>query len=98
VAYWQFTTSLVLLGIGWNFCFIGATSLLTQDAVAKGKVQGLNDLLVFFTVGITALASGQLHYYLGWQAISVYVIPVILCVSAILLWSFFKQRGTPATA
>jgi MFS family permease len=90
MAYWQFTTSLVLLGIGWNFCFIGATSLLTQDAVAKGKVQGLNDFLVFFTVGMTALTSGQLHHYLGWRAISVGVIPVILCVSAILLWSFFK--------
>jgi MFS family permease len=98
VAYWRFTTSLVLLGIGWNFCFIGATSLLTQDTVAKGKVQGLNDLLVFFTVGMTALASGQLHHYLGWRAISVSVIPVILCVAAILLWSFFKQRGVSATA
>lgn len=93
VAYWQFITSLVLLGIGWNFCFIGATSLLTQDAVARGKVQGLNDLLVFFTVGMTALASGQLHHYLGWWAINVYVIPVILCVAALLLWSFFKQKG-----
>ncbi len=92
VAYWQFLTSLVLLGIGWNFCFIGATSLLTRDAVAKGKVQGLNDLLVFVTVAITALISGQLHHYLGWQAISLYVIPVILLVTIILFVSLVRQR------
>ena len=92
VAYWQFLTSLVLLGIGWNFCFIGATSLLTRDAVAKGKVQGLNDLLVFLTVAITALISGQLHHYLGWQAISLYVIPVILLVTIILFVSLVRQR------
>jgi len=92
VAYWQFMTSLVLLGIGWNFCFIGATSLLTRDAVAKGKVQGLNDLLVFVTVAITALISGQLHHYLGWQAISLYVIPVILLVTILLFVSLVRQR------
>jgi len=91
-AYWQFTTSLILLGIGWNFCFIGATSLLTQDAVAKGKVQGLNDLLVFFTVGMTALASGQLHHYLGWRAINLTVIPVILIVMFILLTSIVRRK------
>ncbi len=92
VAYWHFLTSLVLLGIGWNFCFIGATSLLTRDAVAKGKVQGLNDLLVFVTVAITALISGQLHHYLGWQAISLYVIPVILLVTIILFVALLRQR------
>ncbi len=92
VAHWQFLTSLVLLGIGWNFCFIGATSLLTRDAVAKGKVQGLNDLLVFLTVAITALISGQLHHYLGWQAISLYVIPVILLVTIILFVALLRQR------
>ena len=90
--YWQFLTALILLGIGWNFCFIGATSLLTEDTTAKGKVQGLNDFLVFFTVGVTAVLSGQLHHRLGWEAINLYAIPVILFVAAILIWAMVKKR------
>lgn len=96
IEYWQFLTSLVLLGIGWNFCFIGATSLLTRDAVARGKVQGLNDLLVFTTVSLTAVVSGQLHHYLGWQSINLYVIPVILLVTVILSVSLVRQRRAHA--
>jgi MFS family permease len=92
IEYWNFVTSLVLLGVGWNFCFIGATSLLTRDAVARGKIQGLNDLLVFMTVAATAMVSGQLHYYLGWEAINLYVIPVILLVTLILIVSLVRQR------
>ena len=90
--YWQFVVSLILLGVGWNFCFIGATSLLTDDNTAKGKVQGLNDFLVFCTVGVTALVSGQLYYRLGWSAINLYVIPVILVVTFTLFWSLLKRR------
>lgn len=90
--YWHFITALVLLGFGWNFCFIGATSLLADDTAAKGKVQGLNDLLIFCTVGLTAIISGQLYHYLGWAAINLYVIPVILFVAFILIFSIFRQH------
>ncbi len=96
--YWQFIVSLVLLGVGWNFCFIGATSLLTADTVAKGKVQGLNDLLVFCTVAVTALVSGQLYHRLGWAAVNLYVIPVILCVTFTLLLCVIKQQGKDKAA
>lgn len=98
VEYWHFLTSLVLLGLGWNFCFIGATSLLTRDAVAKGKVQGLNDLLVFATVAVTALVSGQMHHYLGWQSINAYVVPVIVVVMIVLALSLFRQARLQASA
>lgn len=94
VAYWQFMLSLILLGIGWNFCFIGATSLLTEDTTAKGRVQGLNDLIVFFTVGLTALVSGQLHHRVGWEALNLGVIPVILLVMGLMLWT--GSRRSPA--
>jgi MFS family permease len=98
VAYWHFITALVLLGIGWNFCFIGATSLLTGGAAARGKVQGLNDLLVFTTVAATALVSGQLHHHYGWQAINGFVIPVIVAVMLVLVWSVFRLRRLQAPA
>ena len=89
--YWQFLVALVLLGVGWNFCFIGATTLLAEVTTARGRVQGLNDFLIFFTVAITAIVSGQLHHWVGWAAINIYVIPVILVVLIILLWAWFRQ-------
>lgn len=96
--YWQFVTSLVLLGVGWNFCFIGATGLLTSDTADKGRVQGLNDLLVFCTVALTALISGQLYHRLGWAAVNLYVIPVILAVTFTLSLFLLRQRKARSAA
>ena len=55
----NFWTALVLLGLGWNFMFIGSTTLLTEcyRPAEKARAQGLNDLLVFGTVALTATSS-----------------------------------------
>lgn len=90
--YWHFLSALIMLGIGWNFCFIGATSLLAERTAARGKTQGLNDFLVFTVVGMTAVMSGQLHHRLGWEAINLYTIPVILVVMAVLLAAAVRER------
>ncbi len=62
----NFLLGLCLLGVGWNFLFIGATTLVTESyrPSEKAKTQGLNDLLVFGTVALTALVSGFLHAHL----------------------------------
>lgn len=96
--YWQFLAALVLLGVGWNFCFIGATTLLSEVTTARGKVQGLNDFLIFFTVAITAIVSGQLHHRVGWEAINMYVVPVILVVMVALFWAWFRQGAVQPAA
>ena len=68
-SYVHFFTSLVLLGIGWNFTFIGATQLvsLTYRPQEKGKVQGMNDFLVFTTAAIASLFAGQTVETIGWM-------------------------------
>lgn len=78
-AYWHFWCALVALGIGWNFTFIGATSLLTTAyrPAEKAKVQGMNDFLVFgFSAGGSLLA-GQLQTQLGWGLLNLVMLPAI---------------------
>ena len=83
----HFAVGLLLLGVGWNFMFLGATTLLTAcyAEAEKAKVQGLNDFLVFAAVSISATASGALHHLLGWQALNLLVVPGLLLVAGIAL-------------
>ena len=78
-SYVHFFTSLVLLGIGWNFTFIGATQLvsLTYRAEEKGKVQGMNDFMVFTTAAIASLFAGQTVETIGWMWVNLISLPLI---------------------
>ena len=78
-SYVHFFTSLVLLGIGWNFTFIGATQLvsLTYRPQEKGKVQGMNDFLVFTTAAIASLFAGQTVETIGWMWVNLISLPLI---------------------
>ena len=84
----HFSSALVLLGLGWNFLFIGSTTLLTESyqPAEKAKVQGVNDLLVFATVAMTATSSGALHHALGWSAMNTVVLPFIMLSMIATLW------------
>ena len=79
-SYVHFFTSLVLLGIGWNFTFIGATQLvcLTYRAEEKGKVQGMNDFVVFTTAAIASLFAGQTVETIGWMWVNLISLPLIV--------------------
>ncbi|MGI9509327.1 MAG: MFS transporter [Geminicoccaceae bacterium] len=84
----QFWTALFMLGIGWNFMFVGGTSLLTTTyrPVEKAKVQAINDLIIFATAAFASLSSGILHHLIGWQAVNLSMIIPILAVLAAILW------------
>jgi MFS family permease len=83
----RFLAGLFLLGVGWNFMFVGATTLLTEcySPAEKARVQGLNDLVLFTTVAASATLSGFLHDAIGWQAMNLVVVPALLAVLAVLL-------------
>lgn len=90
----NFFGALVLLGIGWNFGFIGATTMLS-DAHApheRGRVQGLNDLIVFGCVTLASLASGGLmncsggSAVEGWNAVNLAMLPLLALAGASLIW------------
>ena len=84
----NFWVSLILLGIGWNFGFIGATAMLTETytAAEKSKAQGANDLILFSSVAFASLMSGQTLNAWGWEAINWMVFPVIIACLLGLLW------------
>lgn len=93
-----FFSALALLGVGWNFLFIGGTTLLTQcyTPAEKAKTQGLNDFLVFGSVAIGTLMSGVTLAEFGWTAINLGVTPLILLTLGATVW--FKYRRQPVTA
>jgi MFS family permease len=84
----HFWLALVLLGLGWNFLFIGGTTLVTEAYLPaeKAKTQGLNDFFVFGMVALTALTSGVLHQWLGWLTLNIVVVPMIVAALISVLW------------
>lgn len=89
----HFALALTILGLGWNFLFIGGTTLLTDAYMPeeKEKVQGCNDLLVFGTVVLTAFFSGTVQHLIGWTAVNAaLILPACLVVAAVI-WLRQKQ-------
>ncbi|WP_333684480.1 MFS transporter [Pontibaca methylaminivorans] len=101
IALENFMLALVLLGIGWNFGFIGATSLLaaSHDESERGRVQGMNDLIVFGGVTLASLASGGLMNCSGgtpvegWTAVNLAMLPALVLAASALIWLAFQPRG-----
>jgi MFS family permease len=99
VELYQFFGALVLLGIGWNFGFIGATALLTQShsVEERGRVQGMNDFFVFGCVTVASLASGFLmssgaDVVSGWNAVNIAMVPFLALAGAALIWLALRPR------
>ncbi len=96
----NFFGALVLLGLGWNFGFIGATSMLAgaHTAEERGRVQGLNDLLVFGFVTLASLSSGGLMNCAGgdaeqgWAAVNIAMLPLLTLAGGTLLWLRLRHR------
>lgn len=96
----NFFVALILLGLGWNFGFIGATTLLTASHTQqeRGRMQGLNDLLVFGGVTFASLASGGLmncsggNPAEGWQAVNLAMIPFLVLAGCALIWLVLRPR------
>jgi MFS family permease len=77
---WQFWTALILLGLGWNFAFIGATAIIAQcyTPEEKGRAQGFHDFVLFSSVAFASLMSGAVYNGWGWEALVRIVLPVAL--------------------
>ncbi|HEV7372969.1 MFS transporter [Arenibaculum sp.] len=90
----SFWPALILLGIGWNFLFVGATTLLTETyrAAEKAKVQGMNDFLVFTAVAVSALSSGTVHALAGWATVNLVLLALTGVVACVLLWLMGVRR------
>ena len=90
----HFSVALILLGLGWNFGFIGATAMLTaaHTPEERGRVQGMNDFAVFGLVCVASLASGGLMNctggdpVAGWTAVNLAMAPFLAAAGAALIW------------
>jgi len=84
----NFWLSLVLLGVGWNFGFVGATTMVTDchTPEERGKVQGANDFLIFGSTASASFFSGTLVSAAGWHVMNWLIFPAILAVLVPLLW------------
>ncbi|MCO5146475.1 MAG: MFS transporter [Aquamicrobium sp.] len=94
----NFFVSLILLGFGWNFGFIGATAMITDchTPEERGKVQGANDFIVFGTVAVASFSSGSLFTSTGWDAINWMIFPIVGAVLAPLVWQAARKRRARA--
>lgn len=87
---WHFWFALILLGVGWNFLFVGGTTLLTDAyrTEEKSRTQAMNDFIVFSTVSLTALSSGTIQHHFGWITVNLSVLPflalIVLCIIFLL--------------
>ena len=98
VSLWHFWVGLVLLGVGWNFGFIGATTLVTQThrPEERTRVQSFNDFLVFGSMAIGSFGSGKVLAQFGWAAVNEIVFPVVLTAALMLGWLVLRQRRSLA--
>ena len=98
----NFFVTLVLLGIGWNFGLIGATSMLTGQHTPeeRGRVQGMNDTIMMGGVTLASLASGSLmnctggSAEAGWAAVHIATLPLLGLAGAALIWLTLHPRQT----
>jgi len=93
----NFWLAMLLLGIGWNFMFIGATALLTEShtPAERAKVQGVNDAAIFVTLIASSLSSGALFTVQGWDAMNRWALPVLAVAGAAVLWLVWVRRQAP---
>ena len=96
ISLWHFWIGLALLGVGWNFAFIGATTMVTHchRPNERNKVQAFNDFLVFGSMAIGSFSSGQLLASFGWATVNEVVFPVVLAAGALLVWSALRRRAS----
>ncbi|MBV0891584.1 MFS transporter [Paracoccus sp. Z118] len=96
----QFYLALVLLGLGWNFGFIGATAMLTaaHSPAERARVQGINDAVVFGGVFVASLASGGLmncsggSAQAGWEAVNLAMLPLLILAGGALIWLTMRPK------
>jgi MFS family permease len=94
VTVMHFWWALVLLGIGWNFLYIGGTSLLTETyhPTERAKTQGVNDFIVFTTQAITSVASGWMLERGGWATVNYLALPLIAVTAVAIFWLMYRRR------
>lgn len=91
----HFTAALAAVGVGWNFVYIGATTMLTETYTfeERGKAQAANDFVITTGVAISAFFAGTVHHRFGWTTSNYVVIPMIAIIVLLLAWLKIGTRA-----
>jgi len=94
----QFWWSLVMLGVGWNFLYIGGTTLLTETYrfEERAKAQGTNDFTIFAVMAVSSFTSGVTVTSAGWEKVNLFALPLLGVVAAAILWFALRSRRPAA--
>jgi MFS family permease len=89
-----------MLGVGWNFLYIGGTTLLTTTyaAAEKGRAQATNDMSIFVVGLVCSLGAAALLQAFGWQALNLLLLPWLAVAALALLWLGYRRRRSVAAA
>lgn len=92
----HFWAGLFMLGLSWNFMFIGATTLLTETYTQseRAKTQAINEFSVFTTVAVASLSAGSLQHLYGWEIVNISVIPLLTVILLSVLWLKYIQHAS----
>jgi MFS family permease len=96
----QFWWSLVFLGVGWNFLYIGGTTLLTETyrPEERAKAQGANDQAIFIMMVISSFTSGATVTAAGWERVNLFALPLVAVVAVAIVWFALHERARKAAA
>ncbi len=94
----HFSAALFVLGLGWNFTFVGASTLLTEtyEPSERAKVQATNDFLVFGTVAAASLSSGVLLHTYDWNTVNYFALPFLAITMVVVLWYAANRKRLEA--
>lgn len=95
IDFWNFLFANMLVGLGWNFAYVGGTTLLTRtyEPVERAKVQAAHDFTVYATTATAALTSGIMHAAVGWKIINYATFPLMVAIMLAAAWLALKQRS-----
>ncbi len=95
----HYLMALLLLGVAWNFLFVGGTTLLTETHTVeeRGKVQGINDLIIFSMVALSSLLAGVLLHQIAWQGLNLSALPFALLTLAVTSALALQRRRVAAS-
>jgi MFS family permease len=90
--------ALVALGLGWNFLYIGGTTLLTDTyrPEERAKAQGTNDQAIFIMMAISSFTSGLTVTSSGWERVNLFALPLVALVAAAIVWYGLHTRTAKA--
>jgi len=97
---WQYWCALLMLGLGWNFLFVGGSTLVARVAEPeeRGRVQGFADMATMSGVTAASLGAGVIHTQLGWNALSLVILVPVGILAMALLWLWMNERAEQPSA